>query len=216
MITEDNPYAPPQTTTAGVPDAPRPFGWEVAGKVVMVKQTAQFPMINPFTGGTAETMMLQRVEVRYRPRWLLAFPVLGALAMLTLEKRGNWNELTGLALTGMFLGWLFSMFVGVFFPVCTLRLFFAKRTLVVRKNATRVMNALFLIGIFGGLALSMAPPWTRWIPTFAFFSWLIGLLAGATVIRRLRCHRKSEGRFEIRGFHPRALEALIESGKPIQ
>lgn len=216
VITEENPYAPPQSTTAGVPDAPKPFGWEVAGKVVIVKPSAQFPMIDPFTGGTAETMMLHKIEVRYRPGWLLAIPALGALSMLTMEKGRSGGDLIGLALIGFFLGWLVSLFVGLAFPVCTLRLFFEKRTLTIRKYAARVMNGLFLLGFPGGLIFSMAPPWTRWIPTVAFLCWLIGLLAGATVIPRLRCNRKTEGRFDIRGFHPRALEALVESGKPIQ
>lgn len=86
-------------------------------------QTAQFPMIDPFTGGTGETMMLQKVGVRYRPRWLLAFPILGALAMLTVDEGGNASNLLIFALAGILLGWLVSLIAGLLFPVCTLLLF---------------------------------------------------------------------------------------------
>lgn len=208
MISGDDPYAPPNTVSNGLPVAPRSFGWEVAGNAVWVEKTAQFPMIDPYTGGSEETMMLQKVEVKYRPPWLLAFPVLGALAMFTLEEGGNWMDLAGLGLAGLLLGWLVSVFVGLFLPVCTLRLFFEKRTLRIRKNGTGIMNALLLTGLFGGLVLINAPHWIQWIPTFAFFCWGIGLLVGVTLVRRLRCHRKSGDRFVIRGFHPKALAAM--------
>ena len=208
MITGDNPYAPPQTAPGGFPDAPEPFGWEVVGKKVMANQTAQFPMIDPFTGGTGETMMLQKVGVRYRPRWLLAFPILGALAMLTVEEGGNASNLLIFALAGILLGWLVSLIAGLLFPVCTLLLFFEKRTLGIRKIAARTMTLLFLTGFFVRFVFFMIPPWMLWISTTAFFCWLIGLLAGVTVVRRMRCNRKSGGRFEIRGFHPLALAAM--------
>jgi hypothetical protein len=208
MITGDNPYAPPQTSPAGFPDAPEPFGWEVVGNRVMANQTAQFPMIDPFTGGTAETMMLQRVHVRYRPRWLLVFPILGALAMLTVEESGNASNLLSFALAGILLGWLVSLIAGLFFPVCTLLLFFERRTLGIRKIAARTMTLLFLTGFFGRFVFFMVPPWMLWISTTAFFCWFIGLLAGVTLVRRLHCNRKSGGRFEVLGFHSLALAAM--------
>lgn len=184
------------------------------GKLVMARQTAQFPMIDPFTGGSEDSMMLQKVPIRYRPPWLLAFPVLGALAMMTLEEGGNGEDLLFLGLAGLLLGWLVSLIAGLFFPVCTLRLFFEKRTLRMRKIGARIMAALLLTGWFGGFVLSTAPPWLQVIPAIAIGCWIIGLVAGLLLSRHLRCRRKDGERFEIRGFHPRALAGLTESQGP--
>ena len=153
-------------------------------------------------------MMLQRLLVRYRPWWLLVFPLLAMMIGLANAKGTETLEMMTQGLIGWFLGWLLSLLIGMFFPICTLRLFFERRTLRIRSIAARIMSALFLTGFMGGFLLSRAPSWMQWIPPTAFTGWLIGLVATLTLNRRLSCRRKSGGMFEIRGFHPRALESL--------
>ncbi|MBC8125568.1 MAG: hypothetical protein H8M99_00260 [Gloeobacteraceae cyanobacterium ES-bin-144] len=202
---EENPYATPQTLSNEFPDAPRPFGWEVIGKVVRVKQSSQFPMIDPFTGRSADSMTLFKKMVRYRPRWLWLFPIIGGVCFLQNQSNHNTVFYVSNFLLGMLLGWLFSRIVGLFFPNCTLRLFFEKQTMRRRNAISKILSLLLLVGFFGGLAL---PQRMNWIAGYSLIAWLFAHLICSSIYRGLRCSRKSDGLFEIRGFHPKALAEL--------
>lgn len=209
MMPGDNPYTPPLTASSGVPDAPRPYGWEVEKATVWVKQSSQLPMVDPYTGRSGETMMLQRVQVRYRPVWLSWLILPGALVgVILFGLRDPSFNLFVPGLAGMFFGWLFSYLIGLAYPFCTLRLFFEKQTLRRRSIGTAVMNILFLVGVFGESFTRSAPEWLSVIPTIAILSWIVGLVVSLGLKRRLRCDHKAGERFGIRGFHPRALTAL--------
>jgi hypothetical protein len=72
MMSAENPYqAPDDISSTGLPEAPESYGWDLVDGVIRVEKLSQLPMVDPFTGRTADTMLLQRVEVRYRPQWLL-------------------------------------------------------------------------------------------------------------------------------------------------
>ena len=208
MSVGENPYLPPQTPPGGIPDAPRTFGWEVLGPVLLVHRTAQLPMVDPYTGGSEDPMRMHRVPIGYRPRWLWGFPALGAVGPMVMET-GNWgmNRLFQ-TLSGMFLGWLLARIVSLFLPVCTLHLFFERRTLQLRTAFARIMGGLFVVAFLGGSLHFNLPWWVQWLPGTAFACWLTSLLACLTLTRTLRCRRKCADRFEIRGFHPKALETL--------
>lgn len=211
---DDNPYAAPQTAVSfELPDAPRPFGWEPVGKSVFIKQTAQFPMIDPFTGGSNETMMLQKILIRYRPKWLLAFPGAGAVIALVMNKNGESLDLILFLLFGLLAGWALAALVGLMLPVCTLRLFFEKRNLRKRRIISVAAQVLFLACIFGRNLTSMTSPSLRWIGEMIPYLWLIVLLAAIFNNRKLRCVRKHGDRFVIRGFSRRALAALAAETK---
>lgn len=210
MIPGDNPYSPPTIHAGGVPDAPESSGWELIRGTVWARTSSQFPMVDPFTGETAETMCLQKVEVRLRPRWLGWLVPAGALAMLFLfpGRDPGPEDLVIPGLAGMCLGWMFSMPLGLVYPVCTLKVFFERRTVRIRTLTTQTLNGFFLTGILGGLFNRQLPAGLNWIPLIAIILWLVGLPASMVFHRRLRCRRKSGDLFEIRGFHPKALAAL--------
>lgn len=208
MHADENPYAPPQATAVGIPDAPRAFGWELEGSVVWVKNISLFPMIDPYTGNSSETMMLQQMEIRHRPRWLLVFPALGAALGFASDTTGAFSDQGPIALMGAILGWFLAFMIGRFFPVCTLRLFFEKRTVRMRKIIGKVLGGLFLLFFPGVILFSFGPQWLQVVPQFALVCGLIGGFFRLVLSRRLRCVRRNDGRFEIRGFHRRALESL--------
>jgi hypothetical protein len=70
------------------------------------------------------------------------------------------------------------------------------------------MGGLFVVAFLGGSLHFNLPWWVQWLPGTAFACWLTSLLACLTLTRTLRCRRKCADRFEIRGFHPKALETL--------
>lgn len=213
-MVEENPYAPPRTVSCGLPVAPAVFGWEVKGKAVNVKKTSQFPMIDPFTGSSEDPMPLQRVLVHYRPWWLLAFPLVGGSLMAVLGMRAGDSETAGLAIAGVLLGMLISGVVGRFLPVCTLHLFFEKRTLRFRALASRVVYGLLFVAVFAGFFTSAGREWISWVQRAALVGWLLAGLANTVLSRRLRCRRRAGERFAIHGFHPKALAALAETREP--
>lgn len=210
MMSGENPYqAPDDVSSTGLPEAPSSFGWEVIGGAVQVEKLSQLPMVDPFTGRTADTMLLQRVEVRYRPTWLLASIPFCIMALIFVF-RGSGSREAVMAITflGLLLGWLAYRFLGLFFPMATLHLFFEKRTIRFRKWQGRIFGILFLLFIPGGFFMSMGPAWLQKIPLISGLIWLVGTLVISIFQRRLRCSRRVGDAYIIKGFHPAALNEL--------
>jgi hypothetical protein len=208
MSADENPYAPPHDRTAAIPEAPRSCGWELAGTAVWVGSSSQFPMVDPFTGRSEGTMMLHQITIRHRPRWLLSFPALGAVIGFASTASGSLPDQAAMVLLGTILGWILARLTGNFLPICMPRLFFEKRTIRIRKMTDRLMAGLFLLFLPGQVFFSQGPPWLQQIPSVAAVCWLFGGVVLTVMRRRLRCVRRDGARYEIRGFHPRALESL--------
>ena len=199
----ENPYTTPQTEAGGLPDAPDSHGWEIHGKVIQVGPGAQFPMIDPYTGVSEDPMRMQLLQIRQRPLWLWGIPILGTLGgLLQGLADGNWIVQ---GLMGLILGLAGRVFVGLFFPRFKVRAFFQKRTIKFRNMLSGILGLCFLISFFGGIFL---PHHLGWIAGTAFVIWILGITASLLFNRQLRCRRKSGGLFELRGFHPLALEQL--------
>jgi hypothetical protein len=197
-----------------LPNAPREFGWELAGRNVWVKQSAQFPMVDPFSGGGDETMMLHKVLVRYRPRWLLLFPLAGTIITLIANRNEESLLILLSAIMGLFLGWLVSLVIALKFPVCTLRVFFEKRNLRKRAIISYTAQVLLMLNLFGGILLPRnAPPVIHHVREIMPYLWLAALLLTAIHNRKLRCIRRNGDRFEIRGFSRKAIAALDRETK---
>lgn len=207
----ENPYAPPETTSVGLPDAPESFGWELVGKAVWVEKFAQFPMVDPYTGQSDDVMTMNRLTVRVRPLWmsLLQWAFIGILLLGISPLAGGIATLVGL------LGLIVLAIVSALYPLTGLKVFFVARTLRNRAIQYWIFKGCLMLAILSGLTLGIQrlfPKWLspEWIFMIALGIWLIGLIWQHTIERRLTCRRHKDGRFEIRGFHPKALEFLAQ------
>lgn len=210
MMSAENPYqAPEDISSTGLPEAPNSHGWVLEDGEMRVEKLSQLPMVDPFTGRTADTMLLQRVEVRYRPTWLLAsIPFCIMALILVFGGSGSREVVMAITFFGLLLGWLAYKFIGLFFPVATLQVFFEKRTIRFRKWQGRIFGILFLLFIPGGFFMSMGPAWLQKIPLISGLIWLVGTLVISIFQRRLRCSRRVGDAFVIKGFHAAALNEL--------
>lgn len=209
MPNGENPYQPPAMDAADVQVAPSSFGWETDGATLKVALTARLPMIDPFTGGTAETMMLQKIPVPYRPKWLWAFPLLGALGGLAADITGLSGTFGPIALFGAIAGWLLSKLIANQLEICTLRFFLEKETRRRRVGINRILILLLLATVASAAMNAVLPnQWFGWLPPTLFWSWLLGCLAAILFQRRFLCRRRDGGKFIITGMHPLALQAL--------
>lgn len=205
----ENPYAPPKTAVSSeLPDAPRSFGWEVVGGKVIVKSSSQFPMIDPFTGVSRETMMLRMILLRHQPRWLLAIPAAGVGIAILLNTITGFRDSLILALFGLVGGLVVTAIIGFRMPTCTLRVFFDKRSLRMRSILSNAIPLLFLLSVLSSFFHDSSSSVVNWFSLILPYLWLVALFAAVIFNRRLRCVRMSGERFEIRGFSRKALEAL--------
>ncbi len=209
-----NPYDPPQSEVSGErPDAPAPFGWRVAGKVVWVRDVAQLPMIDPFNGRSEGVMELRRVLVRYEPRRLglvaLGCGLVGVV--IPVFSGGLWvvPMMLGGGL-GLIVGWIVHQVVSGLQPTCLLRLFFTKRALRQRVVVHGVLRGLLLGSILVFLFQRMLPQWMGLVAAVMFCGGISGSLVLMAATRRLRCRRRAGGWWEVSGFHRKALRKLAE------
>jgi len=198
----DNPYATPSAADmAEPPEAPPSHGWEMRGARLWVEEGALLPMIDPFTGGTADRMKMRRFSLRLYPWWFyLLLPVgtsLGAAALWETE------ALTG-ALNGGVMGLFAMVLLHWFLPVCHVRLFVLPATLLSRTILSWIMTLLF-----AGFVFAPVEDEIWWVKAVCGGAWLILWLRTCFIARGLRCRNTVDGWFEIRGVHPAALAQLI-------
>lgn len=204
----ENPYAAPQS--AGLPDAPESFGWELVGNRVWVERFAQFPMVDPYSGESDDVMTMNRLTVRFRPLWmsLLKWAFIALLLLGTSPLMDGMATLVGL------LGLIVVAVVSaLFYPLTGLKVFFSTRTLKNRAIQYWAFKGSLMLAILCGLTIGkrrLFPVWLSpdWIFMIALGIWLLGVIWQQIFERRLTCRRRKDGRFEIRGFHPKALDQL--------
>lgn len=209
MSGPENPYQSPSVDGVGVPDAPPDWGWEIAGGKVKVGLSAQLPMVDPFTGKSGDTMMLQKLKIAYRPRWLWAFLILGSFAGLVSDVIATTGGIGPYTISGAICGWILSLVVRVALPLCQLEFFVEKETQRRRLRVGWSLTLLLLITVASTMMNRMLPESIQWLPLPLFLIWLLGNLLAHVLQRRLRCQRMEDGQFVITGFHPRAIEALM-------
>lgn len=204
----ENPYAAPQS--AGLPDAPESFGWELVGNRVWVERFAQFPMIDPYSGESDEVMTMNRLTVRFRPLWMSLLK----WAFIALLILGISSLMDGVATLVGLLGLIVVAVVSaLFYPLTGLKVFFSTRTLKNRAIQYWAFKGCLMLAIVSGLMIGkrrLFPAWLSpdWIFMIALGIWLLGVIWQQIFERRLTCRRRKDGRFEIRGFHPKALDQL--------
>jgi hypothetical protein len=101
----------------------------------------------------------------------------------------------------------------LFYPLTGLKVFFSTRTLKNRAIQYWAFKGSLMLAIVSGLTIGkrrLFPVWLSpdWIFMIALGIWLLGVIWQQIFERRLTCRRRKDGRFEIRGFHPKALDQL--------
>lgn len=181
------------------------FGWVIEGDQVWVEKNSRFPEIDPFTGETGVPMTLNEVKVRYRPDWL-TFSICVLIVVLSFWIRGG---LLGIILTLFAIG-----VVGMFFPKCTLEMASTKNLEGMQATQEIAIGMGFFLAAAVAIRLIENVMFfdydygAGWMPPVAIVLLVLGSVWLHYSKSRLTCRRRKDGRFEIRGFHPRALELL--------
>lgn len=198
-----------------MPNAPESFGWELVGNRVWAERFAQFPMIDPYSGAVEEVMTMNRLSVRFRPLWmsLLKWAFI-ALLLLGISPLMD-GVATLIGLVGLIVVAIVS---ALFHPLTGLKVFFSARTLRNRAIQYWVFKGSLMLAVLSGLTIGkrrLFPAWLSpdWIFMIALGIWLLGVIWQQAIQRRLTCRRRKDGRFEIRGFHPKAVAFLAQEMK---
>jgi hypothetical protein len=205
----ENPYQTPSLDAAGVPDAPLSSGWETDGMKVRVTRTARLPMVDPYTGGTGETMMLQSISIACLPHWLWTLPVTGAFIGLMADQLETGSTVGPFTLLGAVAGWFLARLARIPLPEVRVEVFLEKSTFRKRVRISRILLTLLLAAIATTVMNGFLPGKINWLPVPMILLWLLGNVLTIALQRRIRCRRKNGDRFVLEGIHPRALSALV-------
>lgn len=204
-----NPYEASAVTEA---EAPKSRGWEIREGMLLVEKEAILPMVDPYTGGSEDRMILLRVEVRRRdwwPRIVFLICMVGAivdgLVFVNGTMAGNFIAVAVLVFIAGLLIPLFSgrAFLDVFVTSSTYR---RHRFFVVGGWLSIVVLVLLFIVPSN---LSVSGKGFASIVAGAFGLVFVVLLVLPMFQRRIFHKGRSGGRFRLTGIHPRAMEALL-------
>lgn len=208
----DNPYLPPQAET-DVPDAPQSHGWFVRDDYLHVETNAQLPMVDLFTGESADRMILHSMKISRNPFWLIGL-IWTALGLTILSIAigntpvvaitGPLAFVTGMAAAiGAILTRSFKL--GAMFTSESSR----KITLLSRVGS--ILGFILLLLFFAQFGISiLSSDEIRAALGIAFATLLVLRLLMPFFFKRLTCRRSFGSHFEIRGVHPVALEQLLK------
>ena len=204
-----NPYEAPAVTEA---EAPMSRGWEIRDGMLLVEKEAILPMVDPYTGGSEDRMILLRVEVRRRDWWpRIVFLVCVVAAIVD-----------GLVLVnGITAGHFLAVAVLVFIAGLLIPLFSGRAFLdVFVTSSTYRRHRFFVVGGWLSIFLlvllfivpSNLPVSSKGLATI--FAGALGLAFVVLLVlpmfqRRIFHKGRSDGRFRLAGIHPRAMEALL-------
>ncbi|WAC20469.1 hypothetical protein OVA24_03630 [Luteolibacter sp. SL250] len=214
----ENPYAPPGRPDDGdeVPDAPLSTGWMLDGGRLMVRQDAQLPMVDPFSGVSEERMTLRSLPIRYSPSWhRMTF----AGAVLGLAGGGFFRFPHGLSpfllISGAAAITLY-LISGVFLSSVRIRVF-TTRASNLKARMGNLINAMMAVTlaslIFAANSGRIHPAVSTGIAMLFGLS-LIASISFRMLTWRLTCRKKTGDRYEVRGLHPDAFRFLGERFSP--
>jgi len=208
----DNPYLPP-TAETDVPDAPQSHGWMVKDGYLLVEPNAQLPMVDLFTGETADRMILHAMKITRMPFWMIGlfWTAVGLTTVSILLGNAPLVTVTGpLA----FLSGLATAIGAILTRSFTLKSLFtresSRKITLLSRSATILGITLmvsFLTMTFVDLDISLR---TRKAIGVAIVVGIVVRIIVPFFFRRLTCRRSMGSHLEIRGVHPVALERLRE------
>lgn len=211
----ENPYAPPTAgrDTGDLPDAPKSAGWSLSENAILVRQDAQLPMVDPFTGISEDRMTLRHISIRHSPHWLHAALVVALACILSasfIDLPGGISEALGL--TGAAAGLLY-LIASLLFSSVRIRVFTGRSSnLKIRISAfLNTASSLTLLAVIGSLSVGTHQPTMAKVIAILFGVLIISSLAFRFLSRSLKCRRKVGGLHEIRNLHPDALRFLADT-----
>lgn len=211
QLVSENPYAPSLVDPVG--EAPPSRGWELVDGKLLVEPDAVLPMIDPYSGETADRMTLMRTVLRPRVLWP-RYLFLGSLGFMVL-----FGYLGFPAASSYF---SISILVAIIGAIATSLIGSSLMVYVFLTRQTRRRQALSYWLLLGTVVLLLSLMFLAssfsgagdWILNVIAAISLVTLFA-AIMIRWRQCRlywRKGpDHRREMRGLHPRALELLAET-----
>ncbi|RYD37411.1 MAG: hypothetical protein EOP87_03575 [Verrucomicrobiaceae bacterium] len=210
----ENPYAPPASRAedGDVPDAPKPSGWILSGDALLVRQDAQLPMVDPFTGVSEERMTLRSIPIRHSPSWRGAALVVGVLGIVGGGFLSLPDGLSPFLLIPGVAAMLFYLVTGIFLSTVRIRVFTTRASDLRGRmgNLINVMMSLTLASLVFAASSGRVPPAVSTGIAVLFGLSFIAAISFRMLTQKLGCRKKTGDRYEIRGFHPEALRFLGE------
>ena len=204
----ENPYAPSLVDPVG--EAPRSRGWAMVDGKLLVEPDAVLPMIDPYSGETADRMTLMRTVLRPRVLWP-RYLFLGSLGFMVL-----FGYLGFPAVSSYF---SISILVAIIGAIGTSLIGRSLMVHVFLTRQTRRRQALSYWLLLGTVVLLLSLMFLA-----ANFSgagdWMLNIISAASLVaifaaivirwrqRRLHWRKGPDHRKEMRGLHPRAIELL--------
>jgi hypothetical protein len=204
----DNPYAPSSVADAAM-EAPRSRGWELVEGKLLVEPEAVLPMIDPYTGETADRMTLMRIALRPRALWP-RFLFMGGFSLMIFFGLLGFPGISAF----MYLPWVIGFIGGVWTSLSgsiVVHVFLTERTHRKRRLVHWLLFASGLLAFVLLLVVPNVPQVADQLGDVVAALWFTTVLVAILVRwlrRRLYCRRSPDRRFEMRGLHPRAMELL--------
>jgi hypothetical protein len=211
QLVSDNPYAPSLVDPVG--DAPPSRGWELVDGKLLVEAGAVLPMIDPYSGDTADRMTLMRPVLRPRVLWP-RYLFLGSLGFVFL-----FGYLGFPAVASYF---SIPILVAIIGAIGTSLIGSSVMVHVFLTRQTRRRQALTYWLLLGTVVLMLSLMFLA--PDFSGEGdWILNVIAAASLValfaaimirwrqRRLYWRKGPDHRKEMKGLHPRALELLAET-----
>ena len=210
----DNPYLPP-TAETDVPNAPQSHGWFVRDDFLHVEPNAQLPMIDLFTGETADRMILHPMKVTKNPIWLicLIWIAVGLVSISFALENSLENSLSVEVTRSLgFVSGLAAIIGAILTRSLKVNTFFARKSSGKVSLLSRTETLLGIALAVLILALWVLPPVHHNEARTTAESLIVAIIVARILLpfffKRLTCRRSFGSHFEIRGVHPVALEQL--------
>lgn len=189
-----------------MPEAPSSGGWRIEGGRLWAERDACLPMVDPYSGASEDRMTMIRLQVNRRVLWP-RFAFLGGVAASIGAAASSLPESVQasfgvLGLVGLIAG----LITPVFNRRTDLRIFVSRRTRLKQRLWGWASVAVILFW-FASVFFVVG----QLLPTVL----LLGLLIVRWVKRRIFYYRREGELFEIGGFHPAAMAALMNEGQAV-
>ncbi len=190
------------------------FGWKLAGGKLLVQKEARLPMVDPYSGETAERMWMVKVKVRRRILWqgILALAG-GALIVWSNPAIGVLLLIVALAA---------AVGASKYGGVASVELFVTQGTMkqARRDSLLLVAAGLLMVGAKGLPGIWEGPDLPL-VPALIYPGVFLMLVWAVRNWRRSKlCFvRRKDGWYELGGLHPRilpTLESIARGDVPLQ
>lgn len=211
QLVSDNPYAPSLVDPIG--EAPRSHGWELVDGKLLVEPEAVLPMIDLYSGETAERMTLMRTVLRPRVLWP-RYLFLGSLGLSILFGVLGGTDVSSFFSSLFLVALLGSSVTSLIGRSVMVHVFLTRQTR--RRQALGYWLLLGAVVLLFSL-MFLAPSFSgdgEWVLNVIALISVVALFAAIMIRwrqRRLYWRKGPDHRKELRGVHPRALALLAET-----